>query len=218
MREYPSIQTVYKRNPETKFRTLLEGQYADEAFAYLADCEWIFTEKVDGTNIRVMIEPGNDAFPGVVRFGGKSDRAQIPAFLVTKLEERFLSQRDALLAAFPEGGCLYGEGYGARIQKGGGNYRDDQDFVLFDVKVGEWWLRRDALTEIADRFGLDVVPTIGYGNLGNMVELAKQGFKSRWGDFQAEGIVARPAVELQTRSGKRIITKIKHKDFHHETG
>lgn len=25
--------------------------------------------------------------------------------------------------------CLYGEGYGAKIQKGGGNYRADQDFV-----------------------------------------------------------------------------------------
>ena len=28
---------------------------------------------------------------------------------------------------------MYGEGYGAKIQKGGGNYRQDQDFVLFDV-------------------------------------------------------------------------------------
>jgi len=31
--------------------------------------------------------------------------------------------------------------------------------------------------------------------------------------FQAEGIVARPKVELLSRTGERIITKIKHKDF-----
>jgi len=33
------------------------------------------------------------------------------------------------------------------------------------------------------------------------------------GDFEAEGIVARPAVELKNRTCSRIITKIKCKDF-----
>jgi len=39
------------------------------------------------------------------------------------------------------------------------------------------------------------------------------GFMSAWGEFKAEGIVARPSIELIARNGKRIITKIKHKDF-----
>jgi hypothetical protein len=39
------------------------------------------------------------------------------------------------------------------------------------------------------------------------------GVKSWWGDFDAEGIVARPQVELFTRAGHRIITKLKCKDF-----
>ena len=46
-----------------------------------------------------------------------------------------------------------------------------------------------------------------------MIAMARKGFDSIWGAFKAEGIVARPTVELRTRSGKRIITKIKHKDF-----
>ena len=46
-----------------------------------------------------------------------------------------------------------------------------------------------------------------------MVENVKKGFISKWGDFQAEGIVARPQVELKARNGKRVITKIKNKDF-----
>ncbi len=50
------------------------------------------------------------------------------------------------------------EGYGAKIQRGGGNYRAN-------------------------------------------------------GDFEAEGIVARPDVELLDRRGKRVITKIKAVDF-----
>ena len=69
------------------------------------------------------------------------------------------------------------------------------------------------LAEEAQKLGLDVVPIIGRGTLRVMVERARQGFQSMWGQFLAEGIVARPAVELRTRSGHRLITKIKHKDF-----
>lgn len=39
------------------------------------------------------------------------------------------------------------------------------------------------------------------------------GMQSRWGGFRSEGIVARPAVEPRTRSGHRIITKVKSRDF-----
>lgn len=210
---YPKIDTVFKRDLATNHKTLVEGDYAQEAFAYLANNLWVFTEKVDGTNIRVMIGPCNESGPGAITFGGKTDAAQIPAFLVTKLNERFLPQRDALAEALPDGGCLYGEGYGAKIQKGGGNYRADQDFVLFDVKIGDWWLERANVEDVAKKLGLDVVPIIGAGTLPEMVALAKVGIPSRWAQFQAEGIVARPSVELKNRNGSRIITKIKTKDF-----
>lgn len=221
MKEYHKIDTVYKRDPATKHKTLIVGDYSTPEFAFLANCPWVFTEKVDGTNIRVMCSAYKE-FDGVsnksygVTFGGRSDAASIPAFLVEKLERRFHAdaQRATLAEIFPDGACLYGEGYGARIQKSGGNYRTDQDFVLFDVKVGEWWLQRSAVEEIAGKLGLDVVPIIGTGTLPEMVEMARAGFKSRWNDkFEAEGIVARPATELRARSGSRIITKIKHRDF-----
>jgi ATP-dependent RNA circularization protein (DNA/RNA ligase family) len=207
MREYHKIQTIYKRDPATNMKTLLEGQFSEEAFAYLARNDWRFTEKVDGTNIRVMVQGGS------VRFGGKTDDAQIPAFLVDRLQQRFLPQTEALNAQFPDGACLYGEGYGARIQKGGGNYRADQDFVLFDVKVGDWWLQHEAVTDIARQFQLDAVPLIGNGTLYDAVELARVGIRSTWGDFEAEGLVARPRMELKTRGGQRIIAKIKSRDF-----
>jgi hypothetical protein len=213
MREYPKIQTVFKRDPATNMKTLLDGQYSEEAFGYLAGNDWVWTEKVDGTNIRIMV--GKDLAPmnGGIAFGGKTDDAQIPAFLVTKLAERFYPQADKLHEMFPDGGCLYGEGYGAKIQKGGGNYRPDQDFVLFDVKVGDWWLQRDAVEDVAGKLSLDIVPILGRGTLAEMIEYTRRGFDSLWGKFPAEGIVARPAVELKLRNGGRIITKIKHKDF-----
>ena len=206
MKEYHKIQTLFKRDMTTKHKALIEGEWTIPEFAYLANNEWVFTEKVDGTNIRVMVN-------GVVTFGGKTDNANIPAKLVERLNERFLPQSDLLAEIFSDGACLYGEGYGPKIQKGGGNYRDDQDFVLFDVKVGEWWLQREAVEEIASKLGLDVVPIIGTGTLHDAIAWAKRGIDSTWGNFQAEGIVARPSTELKTRGGQRIITKIKCRDF-----
>jgi hypothetical protein len=207
MKEYHKIQTVFLRDPNTKFKTLLEGEFALPEFRYLANNEWVFTEKVDGTNIRVMFDGQQ------ITFGGKTDDAQIPAFLVTRLQDVFLPQLETFKAKFADGVCLYGEGYGAKIQKGGGNYRQDQDFVLFDVKVGDWWLQRNDVEEIASTLKIDIVPVIGTGNLLEMAERARQGFKSFWGNFEAEGIVARPACELKSRNGHRLITKIKHRDF-----
>lgn len=207
MKEYHKIQTLFKRDPATKFKFLLEGEFALPEFEYLAKNYWQFSEKINGTNIRVMFEGKQ------ITFGGKTDRAQIPAGLITRLQERFLTQGSVFEEFFSDGVCLYGEGYGSGIQKGGGNYRQNQDFVLFDVKVDDWWLQRHDVENIAQRFGLDVAPVIGGGTLSDLVELVRDGFNSQWGNFQAEGIVARPIVELQTRGGKRIITKLKYKDF-----
>lgn len=208
MKEYHKIQTVYKRDPATKHKTLLEGDFSLPEFGFLRNNEWVFTEKVDGTNVRVIFDGGE------ITFGGKTDRAQVPAVLMNRLNEKFLSKTDRFREIFGDNRvCLYGEGYGAKVQKGGGKYRPDQDFVLFDVKIEEWWLQRHDVEDIAEKSGIDTVPVIGTGTLREMVEMARAGFKSQWGDFMAEGVVARPAVELRSRNGERIITKIKYQDF-----
>lgn len=208
MELYHKIQTVFKRDPETRFKTLLEGEFSIPEFEYLKDSDWTFTEKVDGTNIRVMFE-GLDT----VSFGGKTDRAQIPAELVNRLNHLFTADNMKSVFGAEAKVCLYGEGHGAKIQKDGGNYSDTQDFVLFDVNCGGMWLKREDVRDIATNLGIDVVPVLGIGNLSEMVEKARGGFTSGWGGFMAEGIVARPTIELLTRRGDRIITKIKRKDF-----
>lgn len=207
MKEYHKIKTVYLRDPETKFKTLLEGQFALPEFAYLQNNEWVFTEKVDGTNIRIMFDGEK------ITFGGKSDNAQIPSVLANNLNDMFLPLRDKFAELFADGVCLYGEGYGGKIQKAGATYGADQRFVLFDVKIGEWWLQRKDVDDAAIKLEIDTVPIIGSGSLMYMVEMVKAGVKSAWGDFSAEGIVARPLTELKTRRGDRMITKIKYKDF-----
>ena len=205
--EYHKIQSIFKRDMTSKHKTLIDGDWTLPEFEYLAGNTWTFTEKVDGTNIRVIFKDG------AVTFGGRTADAQIPAQLVTRLNERFLPMAPKLAEVFESGVVLYGEGYGAKIQKGGGNYRPDQDFVMFDVRVGDWWLQRADVEDVAAKLALEVVPVIGEGTLHQAVEAAKVGICSTWGNFQAEGIVARPKTELNTRSGHRLIAKIKCRDF-----
>jgi len=208
MEPYHKIQTVYNRDPENRFRTLLEGQFALPELEYLAENEWVFTEKIDGTNIRVAWDCIEQ-----VQFSGRTDRAQIPPFLLDRLRILFPPAKFGLL--YPETPMtLYGEGYGAKIQKGGGNYiPGGVDFILFDVKVDGWWLKREDVEDIAAHLMIDVVPVVGAGTLLDAVAMARGGFESEIGTQTAEGLVMRPAVELFNRAGHRIIAKIKHKDF-----
>jgi len=214
--KYPKIVTVYKRDPETKYRTLLEGVYAKPEFEYLANAQWLWTEKIDGTNIRITSQDGQ------IRFGGRTDRAQIPTSLLSRLQNIFSAEAWAKVFTDDEGSfygdsvILYGEGYGARIQKGGGNYiPDGVDFILFDVRVGELWLRFEDVLDIGQKLVLRVVPVIGIGTLQDAVEIVREGFYSRMSPayFVAEGLVMKPTVTLLDRRGNRVITKIKHKDF-----
>lgn len=209
MKPYHKIQTIFKRDPANNHKTLLLGEYSLPEFEYLAHNAWTFTEKVDGTNIRIMFDGER------ITFGGKTDRAQLPPPLLERLTTYAgPGALKAFVYAFGgESVCLYGEGYGAKIQKGGGNYSQEQRFVLFDVRVGDWWLQRADVEDVADKLAFESVPVIGEGTLGDLLTLVRTGFDSKWGSFLAEGIVARPSTELCTRGGDRVITKLKHKDF-----
>lgn len=209
MEKYHKIQTVFFRDPTTKYKTLLEGQFAKPEFEYLQNAQWIFTEKVDGTNIRVNWNMEK------ITFGGRSDNAQIPAFLINKLQELFPIEKFKRL--YPEiSMCLYGEGYGAKIQKGGGNYiSNGVNFVLFDVLINDNWLERENVEDIAGKLVIETVPIItkGSNTLIEGIEMIKQGFNSLMRNTPPEGLVMRPRVELKNRRGERIITKLKLKDF-----
>lgn len=210
MNEYHKIQSVYLRDPATNHKTFLLGQWAQPEFGLLNKLTWIGTEKIDGTNIRVIWDGAT------VRFGGKTDNAQIPAPLVEHLQTTFTPER---MAAGTEGPVtLYGEGYGGKIQ-GGSGYRMDQAFILFDVWVAHEpfgiWLDQTVVRSIAAKLEIPVVPKIYEGTLTDAVELVRAGFTSSAAEREipAEGLVLRPEFELRDRMGRRIITKIKHRDF-----
>src|SRR5690606_5527659 len=221
METYHKIQTLFKRDLDGsitgKKGKMLEGKWTTPELEYLANNEWEFTEKVDGTNIRI----GWDYQRYTVEFGGRTDRAIIPDPLLFYLETKFTPYKFEKSGLNQAPVTLFGEGYGPSIQ-GGGKYRDDHSFVLFDVKIGPWWLDRDNVNDIAGKLGIDSVPVVGHGTLWDGVAMVSEHYetyqklpplRSTWGDFEAEGIVARPKVPLFNRKGERIITKIKAVDF-----
>ena len=217
MNKYHKIQTVWLRDPENSHKPLLEGQWSKEEFEYLKSLMWSWREKIDGTNIRVKwMEHGTDFTP--LEFGGKTDKSDIQPSLLARLPEIFsIEEMRKVFEEKPV--CLYGEGHGKKIQKAGEFYLPDRvDFILFDVKIEDYWLQRKDVELIAERFGIKVVPIVGEGTLEEAIELTRIGMDSHISEVPQlmEGIVATPKVELMQRNGARIITKIKHKDFKNE--
>lgn len=207
MCEYHKIDGLFKRDEATK--RLVEGVYRNPAVEYLAGNEWIFTEKIDGTNVRVYWDGHR------VAFAGRTDKASLPVPLMEALETMFGGEVNEQIFEEHFGGkevTLYGEGYGAKIQSGG-NYRPDQSFILFDVNVGGVWLSRENVEAVAKYFGIDTVPVILRGTIQQAIECVKTRPASTIGTAKMEGLVGRPAQELLTANGNRIIVKIKVRDF-----
>ncbi len=235
--EFPKIDTLYERDENFKVDTtkLRRPEFAIPR-------EWIVTEKIDGTNCRISLEPEHKtttpcssgcacAVEWVVRFYGRTENSQMPTFLLEYLQKTFtLGKMKSLWrgpgeAEYPL--VLYGEGYGAKIQKGGGNYRRDSDvsFRLFDVLIGNTWLQRADVEEIAHKLIIKLVPfiktderstftteeitklVVGIGGLRSVVA-REEGTPSF-----AEGVVAFTDPPLFNGQGKRLMWKLKTKDF-----
>ena len=209
MKEYHKIETLFNRDEKTK--KLIQWSYRNATFEYLKDNIWQFTEKVDGTNIRIYWDGHR------VQFGGRTDNAQIPAHLINRLNDLFGGETNEQLFEQKFGECeveLFGEGYGIKIQNGG-LYRDDVDFILFDVMINGNYQPRESVEDIAKYFGIDIVPIVLEGTLQDGVDYVLNNRKSivAKNGAEIEGVVGRPKIELNDRTGKRVIVKIKYRDF-----
>lgn len=209
MTEYHKIETLFERDMEGS-KKLIEGKFRNECIEFLKDNQWIFTEKVDGTNVRVIWDGHK------VSFGGRTDNAQMPMPLMERLKELFEGNTNEELFEQKFGETqvvLYGEGYGGKIQSGS-LYKPTQDFILFDVRVGDTWLKRDDVENIAESFGLDVVPIVIKGTIQEAVNYVKTKPISPIGQGkESEGLVGTPLARLTDFRGNRIIVKIKACDF-----
>lgn len=238
MRPYPKIETLFGRDPDTH---LVNPE--DLRMPVVRSIgRWVVTEKIDGTNIRISYAKGDEK----VRFGGRTDNALLHGDLIDYILSTFTKER--FEECFKEdtqpgtGLTLYGEGYGAGIQKGG-YYRPTKAVILFDAAFhvrptvegienplaggpsGWWWQPDSVVTDLAEKFGVERVPILGEMNLDEIIDLVRVGIPSRVAPpdahgyiHWAEGVVARPIEPLFDARGRRLIIKLKGGDFGQKTG
>lgn len=218
--EYPKVNSLYKREPETK--KLIMGDYACAEFEAIN--QWSITEKIDGTNIRIVYTRFEDR-KSLLRFGGRTENAQIPADLYAYLSETFTLEKMAAVFSEAKSVVLFGEGYGPKIQSGG-YYRSDVSFILFDAVIDGWWLERGSIFSIARTLEISEVPLLSHRTL-------KSSNKTLWTSEEIEiyvkmepisqvatvethvmeGVVARSHPQMLFRTGLPIMFKLKCKDF-----
>lgn len=229
---YGKTENLLARDEET--HKLIPGQYRSRAFEQVG--HWLLTEKIDGTNIRVVFnrETGYD-----VR--GRTDAASLPPLFVEEALPGLSADR--LLAAIDEidpkgkayGMVVYGEGYGPGIQKGGGAYAKKKSLRVFDVLLlredgsGDLWGRFEDVEVVANLTGLLTVPVISsWVNTESIISYVQSGplsivgaasdpdgyLAGTAGTFPVmEGVVARTDPYLFTQWGGRVMFKLKGKDL-----
>ena len=191
----------------------------DEADQLMSPLDWMkgvgfhvyYKGKTDNANIHPnLMKHLTDNYPAEKVLASLGLKAFIPI-------EEFADHKWQSYEDIPKTYTIYGEGYGAKIQKAGGNYLSHGNgFAVFDVKVDDLYLLTKDRDEIAAKLGAPVVPFIGNMTLDEAIAYVREGFKSRIAenkDFMAEGLVIRTDIGLCNRRGERIITKLKTCDF-----
>lgn len=172
MATYPKLYGPYKRYIEGPNKNkLIIGEWYYDVVRDVANLPWVFTEKIDGTNIRIHWDGHK------VEYGGRTDRAILPGQLRLYLEGHFTEELFEQTFQDTEV-TLYGEGFGGKIQKMGQFYGPEQRFILFDVKIGHFWMLREHVVGIAASMGIPVVPAPLEGTLQDAIDMVSAGMNS----------------------------------------
>lgn len=203
MKKYEKLKSVLKREGD-----IVKPEFSNPEFDLLQNISWEFTEKIDGTNIRICWDGYN------ISFAGRTERSKIPPHLLKVLEETYNTNafEEMIEQKFGDKEVIFfGEGCGEKIQTNGEKYGKPH-FVLFDICVNGKYLKRDNFYEVANYFKMETAPALFTGRLLDGVRYVWERPKSKLGDIEMEGVVGRPVIELQNGDGGRIITKIKVRD------
>ena len=219
-KEYTKIHSLWKREgydcketgKKPNGKQFIAGEYALEEFGNIK--RWSVEEKVDGTNVRVIYHDGK------VSFGGRTKDAQMPPHLLKYLQDTlgdwnlckvFVAKENEPYPSV----ILFGEGYGPKIQAAGENYSKEVGFILFDILVGHWWLKREDVKLIAENLNIPMVPQIGIMHEKEIVEFVKSKPLSRCSVIpqMMEGVVCRSEPLVLGRNGQPILFKLKCRDL-----
>ena len=202
---YQKIAGPFKRDMTTN--KVIPGAWTSPELEALADTPiWFATEKIDGTNMRVMWDGYR------VTVGGRTERSELHKQLVDTMTEMFPEEKfEQTFGEKPV--TIFGEGYGAGIQNGG-KYSTEKSFAMFDVAVNGKYLRSQDVLNLGYSWDIKHAPLLlDDATLHEVISRVKNGLQSGYGSFNAEGMVAKTNLGLLDHRGDRIIVKVKDVDF-----
>lgn len=206
MKYYSKIPNIFKFDAERKIVGI------NDPFIDLMNIIYIGTEKIDGTSIVVHWDGYS------FEIGGHTSKSQIPSKLMDTLNNIFMQKEMEYLFEQEFGEkevFIYGEGYGAGIQKGGGLYSQENKFIVFDITIDGFELNRANVNDVCKKLGLESVPSIFVGNLQEAINYVKSKPFSEISESEKEmeGIVLSPFCDIYDRNGHRLRCKCKVRDI-----
>lgn len=210
-KEYQKIGNIFKF--DAKYKTIVG---LNEPYSTLSNLIWQGTEKIDGTNTRIYWDGHR------ISWGGHTAHSQIQPNVAKYLEETFGTPEMEYLfeQIFNDMEVyIFGEAYGAGIQKGGGTYVEDGKsvgFIVFDVNIDGYDLRRKDVDDVAAKLGLMSVPVCFEGTLEEAKAFVAAHPMStlNGGLHEMEGLVLQPRdVQLYDYKHHLIKCKCKYRDM-----
>jgi len=184
--------------------------------------KWILTEKIDGTNIRIILTKSDNEHPRLTLIGSRklilnqNDKSSkqymdcLKEVNLNKLKEYFKDVDSTI--------TIYGEGYGAGVQKGG-IYSKEKNFRVFDIRIGEAYQDFKYVEKVCIDNQLNIVPIFGevdiiqyQGCLNDLNVFTETLIKDGDGG-KPEGLVYKFEPVLLNKYKERLIFKVKFKDF-----
>lgn len=206
MNEYRKIANVFKF--DAKYKNIIG---LNEPFNSLKNLMWVGTEKVDGTNIRIIW----DGYK--IEIKGRTDNAQFQGELYDTLSQMFLTKEiEYVFEQIFENKevIIYGEGYGPKIQAGGDLYSDKPKFIVFDINIDGHYLKRANVLDICEKLNLDVVPDIFLGTIEEAQKFVSKHPSSTINEkHEMEGLVLELPLEIFDKNGNPLKCKVKYRDM-----
>lgn len=122
----------------------IDNLYKEQTILLLKEC--FALEKIHGTSAHIAWKGGKVTFFS----GGESHVNFVALFDEAKLAESFQAMGNDSVT-------IYGEAYGGKQQGNSWRYGKQLKFIVFDVKVNEFWLSVPDAHAVATKFGLEFV-------------------------------------------------------------
>ncbi len=212
--KYAKFSSPFKKDEKFRNTTELAQQ--------LPVGKWIKTEKIDGTNIRIILTKKDEFQIREILIGSRKlilnqeDKGSkiyfdcIKNVNLNKLMEYFKDVDSTVI--------IYGEGHGAGVQKGG-IYSTEKEFRVFDIRIGEAYQNFEYVEKVCIDNQLNLVPMfsdvdeITYNECVKTLKNFENTLIKDGSGGRPKGLVYKFEPVLLNKYKERLIFKIKFKDF-----